>query len=1074
MAAFAEEAIAAPPKSTPIVAQPSKSENSSSHQQSVAASSSSSSSGSQQQHQPGAATNEKRAKAGSSRQQVANNRGSTNGSGGCKGFHHGGTSAHAKELNRLLHQHYCKNHASNSKQHQSQDSDNYTPEISDEEDEDDEYDCTTTEGATEDDSCSSSASHGKDANGDPSKCSCCYCEVFGHGTPSMAPVSRNYPKMRERLRLLLSKKKKAKKGTGEAQHTPPPPPPPPAQQPASSAEGSRPVTQPAAKSTPDQSKNQQQLRPSPAPGSASAPTPPVSNNKPPANQPASRTVAASTSTVSQDHTPTATAAAPLAGSTDELGSSHDVDELLNFIEGKDKTVNEKKRAKKERQKAQRLEEMRRREEEERKRREAEEAERKRREEAERKAREAEHQAMKKAKKKAAQKAKKAAAKGLPPPIVPDEETGESKPEPEVDPAAQTLEELKMKQMLELQQLQLLHQKQIHEEQLRLHQSQNPPGKKQPKGANAALAAPSLPLSSMSYVPPPGGLPSAQSAPVPPPSASSPSSSSQPQIKISRTPSGRVEFTQIPAGGGKPTAAPTPFYPTAPGVSAPMPGGGGGAPSGTPFPGYTLPPQPSQHHLNSGGLTYLTNGQSQQPAAPSASSSSAPPSRPSPHVPSASGQPMVTIRRVQHPASDEPTVTISMKDKKQEDRLLYTLVNGHVKRAPGAPNDVELIPGAEEATNGEKKKKAMSKKQRKKMKQQQDQQQEEPEVKMEQPPALQNYHQQQQHASAAMPQPASLPVNDRGRLDVDGLSLPPGISITKIEGQAPERKYFPSKADQPNPAAAAASLHHRQQQQMPVYAPPQPQQMMTNSGFVPGFPMMAPHPAAPAASSNVIVVDTNSLKTKAEEEGEAVAAALDADALGQRAGNKKTKGKKILNSATAPPGCSNKALPHNPLAATTMDYASAQQLLGPNFLSTPSQLASSMMRPTVAAAAPTHPPPPQPSLPAAARQPAGSPENDLKKGPQVLIKNVNGKVVITPLGNSNSSSGNNRDAAASAVSTSAAGDENVAPPPPPPPTDQQQNWKNDSERKKMPSSTSSASMGENIDEISMSLIMLFMA
>merc|ERR1711899_46351 len=41
-------------------------------------------------------------------------------------------------------------------------------------------------------------------------CLCCYCEMFGHGGPSAAPVSKNYPEMRERLRLLLSKKKKSK------------------------------------------------------------------------------------------------------------------------------------------------------------------------------------------------------------------------------------------------------------------------------------------------------------------------------------------------------------------------------------------------------------------------------------------------------------------------------------------------------------------------------------------------------------------------------------------------------------------------------------------------------------------------------------------------------------------------------------------------------------------------------------------------------------------------------------------------------------------------------------------------
>ncbi|CAG2109826.1 unnamed protein product [Medioppia subpectinata] len=41
-------------------------------------------------------------------------------------------------------------------------------------------------------------------------CDCCYCEVFGHGMPAVAPTSRNYNEMRERLRLRLSKRKAEK------------------------------------------------------------------------------------------------------------------------------------------------------------------------------------------------------------------------------------------------------------------------------------------------------------------------------------------------------------------------------------------------------------------------------------------------------------------------------------------------------------------------------------------------------------------------------------------------------------------------------------------------------------------------------------------------------------------------------------------------------------------------------------------------------------------------------------------------------------------------------------------------
>ncbi|XP_054264698.1 protein FAM193A-like isoform X2 [Macrosteles quadrilineatus] len=58
---------------------------------------------------------------------------------------------------------------------------------------------------TPEDSCSDRSSSTQ--RGDSRHCDCCYCEVFGHGVPSVAPVSRNYTEMRERLRLLLTKKK---------------------------------------------------------------------------------------------------------------------------------------------------------------------------------------------------------------------------------------------------------------------------------------------------------------------------------------------------------------------------------------------------------------------------------------------------------------------------------------------------------------------------------------------------------------------------------------------------------------------------------------------------------------------------------------------------------------------------------------------------------------------------------------------------------------------------------------------------------------------------------------------------
>ena len=43
-----------------------------------------------------------------------------------------------------------------------------------------------------------------------------FVQVFGHGGPAAAPVSRNYPEMRERLRLLLNKKKRSNKSANSA------------------------------------------------------------------------------------------------------------------------------------------------------------------------------------------------------------------------------------------------------------------------------------------------------------------------------------------------------------------------------------------------------------------------------------------------------------------------------------------------------------------------------------------------------------------------------------------------------------------------------------------------------------------------------------------------------------------------------------------------------------------------------------------------------------------------------------------------------------------------------------------
>ncbi|KAK6635681.1 hypothetical protein RUM44_000935 [Polyplax serrata] len=70
--------------------------------------------------------------------------------------------------------------------------------------------------SSHEDSCSESPnSTSVNTQRDPRHCDCCYCEVFGHGVPSVAPVSRNYQEMRERLRLRLNMKKSAKCKTAQ-------------------------------------------------------------------------------------------------------------------------------------------------------------------------------------------------------------------------------------------------------------------------------------------------------------------------------------------------------------------------------------------------------------------------------------------------------------------------------------------------------------------------------------------------------------------------------------------------------------------------------------------------------------------------------------------------------------------------------------------------------------------------------------------------------------------------------------------------------------------------------------------
>lgn len=75
-----------------------------------------------------------------------------------------------------------------------------------------------------DDNCSEkSSSTSNSTNQKEGKyCDCCYCEFFGHGNPPMAPTSKNYAEMRDKLRLRLKKKndKKTEVTDSDDKHTP--------------------------------------------------------------------------------------------------------------------------------------------------------------------------------------------------------------------------------------------------------------------------------------------------------------------------------------------------------------------------------------------------------------------------------------------------------------------------------------------------------------------------------------------------------------------------------------------------------------------------------------------------------------------------------------------------------------------------------------------------------------------------------------------------------------------------------------------------------------------------------------
>ena len=124
--------------------------------------------------------------------------------------------------------------------------------------------------------------------------------------------------------------------------------------------------------------------------------------------------------------------------------------------------------------------------------------------------------------------------------------------------------------------------------------------------------------------------------------------------------------------------------------------------------------------------------------------------------------------------------------------------------------------------------------------------------------------------ASAQQRPPLPLDPNGRVDLERLELPTGISITRIHGATPDRKYFPSNA-------AEYSAGGRDQSVLPLPGSIQPPTPALSSSGTASSKMIPENSQAPIGYSalegmpaglngpNVIVVDTSSLKTREEEE-----------------------------------------------------------------------------------------------------------------------------------------------------------------------------------------------------------------
>ena len=875
----------------------------------------------------------------------------------------------------------------------------------------------------------------KDHPGEPGKghCLCCYCEVFGHGGPSAAPVSKNYPEMRERLRLLLSKKNKCKQQQPQQSHkihnnsclqndqnrlS------------SSSSKSSNASSKSSSvarcnaginrnhnstyeaeksSSTLVASRNEKicesqsigQLQNNAVPNvretnkcsdtstitgknnlsNSSSRSSMVSHSKHTANQIEKECQIDSLKEIkctTNEHKTNEHAIRTVGDMniSQQESKIKDVDELLDYIEGNQKAVaNDKKKAKKERQKQQKIEELRKKEEEEKKLREEKEKERRRLEQEKKKIEEEERLRLKKMNKKAAQKAKKLAAKGIsgetPSDLITAENISSSGNNGSPDQAIkenldpiQTLEHLKAQHLKELQQLQLLHRQQLEEEHKKLIQRQdeqlspqcelqqkekkNQPSKKDrnkkfdgskviDKSVQEANSA--IKLSNSVQAEAYKTLAEASKNPGN-------------QIKITRMPNGGVEFSTVPAGQEQITS-------TLQGAPPPMMTGQSPAPP--PYLHEIFSRNPSmQPHIPQSGISQ--NNHSNNNANISESTR--------PCVPSLSNQPMVTIRRVENPNCSDPTVTISMKEKEQlkekrdvqntansdhggHDKLLYTLVNGKILKSNEAPDNV-LTQATTMPTN---------------MKQFQ---QRDPNVTEKSKSVMGTSF----GGNGSKPSRAPLPLDAYGKVDLNRLELPSGISITKIDGQAPERKYFPSKPSENN-----------DQNILPLPGQHESQRSMLNNlnnSRINGANLLQPstYPVdnlgqynipgiGPTNPNNVIVVDTSSLadNTNSSKTG--------TSQTGEKS-NRKNKKKSKLSQQQSQTAAQMTTPSPQMAKKSQINSCSFTQQHKSNIQSIKSSQNTDR---GIGEAFPSS---------------TSSTGSDLKSGPQVLIKNVNGRVVITPV------------------------------------------------------------------------------